>query len=375
MQMNKWARWWLLLLGLAAFPLACAVFNGRQDAGGARLNPGKTIPDLPWQKRSDWVDVKTDVAPAAKGDGIADDTAALQKALDGAKDGSVIYLPAGTYRITNTLHLKRDHLLGYLFIGHGRGTKIVWDGAEGGEMLVESGATASRYRGMIFDGRGKAAVGLHHKGDGGGGGAFETEVGHRDMAFLNFTDAGILAYPQPATAEVMIENCLFENCRRGIAFIGWNMYDYTIDGCEFRRCGTAIYCDHGNTYVRNCHFEGSTEVDIFLHPEHGCSVRRCTSSGSGQFIQSSTMAPLTIQDCQVAGWTNTAGAMSLFGAPVTVFDCVFSNAPNDTPPVRIPWAPQHLFVSQNVSSSTGGLYIQRRSGIPLRFRPEHAGER
>ena len=33
------------------------------------------IPDLPWEKRSDWIDVKTDVTPRATGDGIADDTA------------------------------------------------------------------------------------------------------------------------------------------------------------------------------------------------------------------------------------------------------------------------------------------------------------
>ena len=63
-------------------PLGCTVFNGGPDAGGARPNLGKMIPDLPWQKRSDWIDVKTDVTPAAKGDGITDDTAALQKALE-----------------------------------------------------------------------------------------------------------------------------------------------------------------------------------------------------------------------------------------------------------------------------------------------------
>lgn len=47
------------------------------------------IPALNWVARSDWVNVKTDVTPAAVGDGVADDTAAIQKALEGVKDGSI----------------------------------------------------------------------------------------------------------------------------------------------------------------------------------------------------------------------------------------------------------------------------------------------
>ncbi len=40
----------------------------------------------------------------AKGDGVADDTAAIQKALDDHPNaGAIIYLPNGVYRITNTL--------------------------------------------------------------------------------------------------------------------------------------------------------------------------------------------------------------------------------------------------------------------------------
>ena len=364
MRKKRSAGYWLARFGLAVLFLAGAVAYGGQDVA-------KTIPDLPWQKRSDWIDVTTAVTPAAKGDGIADDTAALQKAWDGVKDGTVIYLPVGTYRITGTLHLTRDHVVGYWFIGHGRSTTIVWDGAPGGEMLVESGLTMSRYRGVVFDGRGKATIGLHHKGD--GRGAFETEVGHRDLAFLNFTDTGILADVQPATAEVMIENCLFDHCRRGIAFLTFNQYDYTIDGCEFRNCETAVDCLHGNTYVRNCRFEGSTGTDIRLNPEHGCSVRRCVSSGSRRFIQhGNPVAPLTIQDCQVAGWTNPEGAISLGGwinptggamnpvnGPVALFDCVFTKPPGRTPPVQIRAEQQRLFVSQNISAATDGVYTPK----------------
>ena len=47
----------------------------------------------------------------AKGDGVADDTAALQKALDdscgiGSKQTKALYLPNGTYRVTTTLVVK-----------------------------------------------------------------------------------------------------------------------------------------------------------------------------------------------------------------------------------------------------------------------------
>ena len=363
--MNGW-QGCFILLGLAVLPAGCVVRNGGQASSTQKPTLTRTIPDLPWGKRSDWIDVKTDVTPAAKGDGVADDTAALQKALDGVTDGSVLYLPAGSYRITSTLRFEINRktndgmpphrVLGFMFIGHGRGTKLVWDGPEGKEMLLESGATMSRYRGVVFDGRGKASVGLHHKGE---EGSFETEVGHRDMAFLNFTDAGILSDTCPATAEVMIENCLFENCRRGIAFLTFNMYDYSIDGCEFRRCATGIRCQKGNTYIRNCHFEGSTDVDLWLNPEHGSSVRRCTSVGSRQFLcYTSGVSPLTIQDCQISGWTQPSpgGAISVENAPVALFDTVFTHPPGKTPPVQIRSAHQRLFVSGNVSASTDGVY-------------------
>ncbi len=361
MNLQRWTVYAVLLVGLAALSGGCQMGGSGQSTGISKAN--STIPDLPWEKRSDWISVKTDVTPAAIGDGVADDTAALQKAIDGVKDGSVIYFPAGTYRITDTLRFKinrttndgpKNRVLGVSIIGHGRGTTIVWDGPAGKSMLEESGATMSRYRGFVFDGRSKATVGLHHKGE---EGTFETEVGHRDLAFLNFTDAGILAEVCPATAEVMIENCLFENCKRGVALLTWNMYDYTIDGCEFRRCETAIDCQHGNTYVRNCHFEGSTEVDVFLNPEHGSSVRRCTSTGSRQFVRFiNSVAPLTVQDCQVAGWTGTNGAVSLSGAPVALFDCVFTRSPDAMPPVRVNSTNQRLFVSQNSAPGADCVY-------------------
>lgn len=311
------------------------------------------IPSLNWQKRSDWVSVKDDVAPAAKGDGIADDTAAIQKALDGAADGSVIYLPAGTYRVTDTLNFApKTRLIGVWIVGHGRDTRIVYDGPAGKPLWVDRAAAHGRYTGVTFDGKGKATVGLYHLNT-----AFKTEVGHRHLAFHNFTDAGILVHDAPATAETMFENCLFEDCNRGIAFLAFNDYDFSIDGCEFRRSRIAIECQHGNTYVRNCRFEASSEADIVLNPEHGSSVRRCVSVGSKQFVKfSNPVAPLTIQDCRIEAWTHAGGAIELAGAPVVIFDCVFTKPPagDNAAPVKA-WPGQTLFISSNSPEDVKGL--------------------
>ena len=300
------------------------------------------IPALGWEARSDWVDVRE---LGAEGDGVADDTEAIQAALDGVTNGTTVYLPAGTYRVTETLTLTGP-LIGVAVIGHGRETRLVWDGEEGGKLLVDDGVAYSRYVGLTFEGGGTAAVGFFHHSDN----RFETEVQHRHLAFRGFTDSGILADHQDsyALAETVFENCLFEDCGRGVGFVSFNDYNYTFDGCEFRRCGVGIDCSHGNYYARDTHFEGSATVDIRSAPEHACSVRRCTSVGSAAFIQhGNSVSPISIQDCQVAGWTGANGAVTIASAPALMFDCGFSEPPDNGPAVRLPRGGQRLIVSGN----------------------------
>ncbi len=343
----------------------------------AASTPVPRLPALHWEPRSDWISVK---AQGAAGDGVADDTGAIQEAFDQIKRGVTIYFPPGTYRVTKTLIVdspdKKSALYGVLVVGHGRDTRLVWDGNEGGTFLREEGMGYSRWVGLELDGAGKAAVGAHHYSNY----TFETVHRKQHMAFRNFTKYGVYADPQDkfAMAETSFENCLFEKCGTGVSFVQFNDYDETFDGCEFRDCGTGIECRHGNFYARNCHFEGSTVVDMLSQPEHGCTVRRCTSLGSNQFLrQANAVATMVVEGCAVAGWKDPAGALSFSGAPALVFDCNFSDPPAGAKcAINVQSREQKLLHSQNTVAGDIPLFnVETQEWANVRLYEIPAGER
>ena len=88
-----------------------------------------------------WYDVKRDFG--AVGDGKADDTAAIQKALDSVgtptSKSNALWFPAGTYRITKTL--VRTGASGVFFIGEDPKTTIIrWDGPASDKRSRPTGA-------------------------------------------------------------------------------------------------------------------------------------------------------------------------------------------------------------------------------------------
>ena len=104
----------------------------------------------------------------AIGDGIADDTAAIQAALNALKDTtnnpwSTLYFPTGTYRITQQLTTERtvhNDYLGAQLIGEDPSTtKILWDGAAGGTMLRWD-AWYDKISRLTFDGNSSAGAGI-----------------------------------------------------------------------------------------------------------------------------------------------------------------------------------------------------------------------
>jgi uncharacterized repeat protein (TIGR02543 family) len=144
-------------------------------------------------------------------------------------------------------------------------------------------------------------------------------------------------------------NCIFINCGKGLALMQSNDYIFNVDDCHFYDNGVGVYMHQGEAFIRNCRFFRSREFDIQNDNDApNSSVRRCSSVGSHAFYKRrattasiSRCQNVTIQDCYISGWTNTAYAIqsTANGAnsydPMLIFDCVFTNGPSTTPPIRL----------------------------------------
>ena len=103
----------------------------------------------------------------AKGDGITDDTAALQAALNAqgtAGKSDVVYLPAGTYKITATLkqtgnssQLRRP--------GSGHNQDTLGRPCRRLDALGQWGDLLPRWGRITWDGANTAGIGVAHKWD------------------------------------------------------------------------------------------------------------------------------------------------------------------------------------------------------------------
>jgi hypothetical protein len=318
------------------------------------------LPQLNWQQRSDWINVKD---LGAKGDGTTDDTAAIQSAYDqmgSTGRNRVVYFPPGRYRITSTLTITGD-TSGVYLVGHGRDTILEWDGEAGGSMYWSNGVHRSRYEGITYDGKGKAGIGSEHRSMM----RYETHTIYENCAFLNL-EYGIAVSKnkrEQASAEFWYKNCLFLNNKTGVFFGEYNDYDNLFLGCLFADNTIAIHSQRGHTHVWNCNFYRSSQSDVVVsNPQHPGSLRWCTSDGSNRFLEVGNKGrhqSFTIQDCRISNWKDPEGALHLATrGPTLIWDATFTNPPSQHPPIALinpQNTKQELIISSNISSGTSAV--------------------
>ncbi|MHB9023081.1 MAG: glycosyl hydrolase family 28-related protein [Armatimonadota bacterium] len=354
-----------LLYGIACLGLAHGIHAAVVNSNGTgALTQVLEIPRLAWEPRSDWLNVKQF---GAKGDGVADDTAAIQAVYIKLGTGGqprVVYFPPGTYRITNTLTIAGD-ISGIAILGHGRDTVLAWDGPQGGSIYWSNGVHRSRYEGLTYDGRGKAGIGSEHRSMK----RYETHIIYQHCAFLNM-EYGIAVSKNErvaASAEIWYNNVLFNNTGTGLLLNRANDYDHWLTGCVFVDSGIGINCSTGHFNVYNSHFIRSKTVDIRSgSPCHPPSIRWCTSTNSQRFYESGPARhtqPVALQNNHIDGWKATDGAIRLGKrGPNLIFDNIFVNPPNPQPPIRLinnrsiePWTEQLVVHGNNHADQSASL--------------------
>ncbi len=251
-----------------------------------------------------WLDVKTKFG--AIGDGVADDTKALQRAIDAvgkSQDaGSVVYLPPGTYKITKTLVINAKLRIGIVG-SHPATTRIQWHGAQGGTMVYINGMAYSRINRITFDGLKSARVAVDQSWDGSTG-YFDTANEYADNTFtdVGFGIKGGFKHGV-SFAETSIMRCRFiRNTVAGVSLGNYNALDIWIWYSLFEDCNIGVTNVEANGAggfkVYGSNFRRSKLVDIQIGHVIEFSFRDNTSSNSKAFIhaRSSPMScPITIQ--------------------------------------------------------------------------------
>ncbi len=181
-----------------------------------------------------WANVKTDFG--AVGDGKTDDTAALQKALDTFMAKSpVLYLPAGTYRITKGLLMTSQ--MNVELIGEDPAKTIIkWDGGDDGIMMLCNGVRYSKIGRITWDGGGKPITAIWHRWDGHTPNA-ATGLEHADEVFKDVAFGLRAGMPHFMDAECAVVRCAFLRCSQaGLSIESFNALDWWIWYSRFEDC-------------------------------------------------------------------------------------------------------------------------------------------
>jgi pectate lyase-like protein len=247
-----------------------------------------------------WTNVKT--IYGAVGNGIADDTVPLQNALNAVGTGSVsvLYVPAGTYKITAALSLTAKIYVS--LIGENPATTILsWAGvADGtGVMLHVNGVAYSRINRLTFNGNGTAYNAVDQSWDGSSGN-FDTGNEYMDDIFTG-VKYGILGGATCcgfAETTVMRAKFLAHWGPGSCIWLGnFNALDLYVWFSTFEDCRNGISNGGGagNWRVYNSLFKRSILTDNDIGNTGGFSFRHNTSINSQRFVLTSgTNNPATL---------------------------------------------------------------------------------
>lgn len=223
-----------------------------------------TVETLDAQKQH-MIDV-TEAPYNATGDGVTDDTAAIQAAIDAAEPNDTILLPAGTYTITTQLQMTgKDRLT---LRGVGPGTTI--------------SAAGNHYVLMVTDANEVVVSDLRIVGSGNDAhksqiGVYVADCNRATLQRLVIEDMGYDGITLACSATVTTANTLIADC------VIRNPGDDGINPGSSGVGGDAVACV--GTIIRNCRVYGGTSTNDLIHVSFGSAdtlIEGCQLVGPGE---------------------------------------------------------------------------------------------
>lgn len=237
-----------------------------------------------------WLDLKRDFG--AKGDGLFDDTPALQNALDALssnKRGPALWIPAGTYRVTKTLTLAGG--IGLSIVGDSPATTTFkWSGPKGGTLLHIDGVAYSRFDRLSFDGAKTAGVLVDQSATQfGGARVFDTGNEYADDVFEDASIGIQGGQFDKGAAETSVLRSKFLRLHGGIALRNFNALDWWVWNSYFEANDVGItnnLDEHGagNFHAFGNVFKGSKFADLYILNTGQFNFRDNYSTGSTNFL-------------------------------------------------------------------------------------------
>jgi hypothetical protein len=289
-----------------------------------------------------WADVKRDFG--AVGDGKADDTAAIQRALDALRDHKrfcVLFFPAGTYRITNTIRTERKAHTDCMVsvIGEAPETTVIkWDGLNG--TIIQFDAWYAKLSRLTLDGAGKAVVGVGY------GDAFSTYNETSDLVIKDVVYGIWLGTGQGGQAENSVLRCKFIRCSdSGIKTYNFNSMDIWVWYCLFEDCGYGLFNGSGNFHVYQSLFLGSRKMDIGINNLMVFAIVNNTSIGSKCFLNwrsgMSWGSPTSITGNRIIDPADVVAITLGNGGPYLLMDNVIKGrSATKRPQIEMTWGDQ-----------------------------------
>lgn len=326
-------RQWVGLLLLAVLGTASAAAAAEPSGGEEFVGPFPS-----------WRNLRRDYG--AIGDGKADDTAALQRALDDLtkhEKACVLFIPRGTYRLTATVKtVRKEHSdgMGIAVIGEDPATTVLrWDGPPDGT-IFQWDAWYSKISRLTLDGASRAGTALLY------GPAFSTYNETSDIIFRD-AKAGLVfgANETNGQAENEVLRCQFIRCGTGVQTVNWNSMDIWVWYSRFEECGRGVHNQMGNWHVWQCLFLRSHIADMSTQNLMAFSVVNNTSIGSRCFFDFSTGhtwgSPVSLTGNRVLDPTGDWAVLLDNAGPYLLVDNVFRLS-GATRGVRMTWADQTL---------------------------------